>query len=714
MTTIKKESKSILSKLLASENIHVVHDSQAKTASFDVQKRVLRLPVFKDMSNEVYDMFVGHEVSHALYTPFTEEDAKSLKENGCLSAAFIVANGDRNMVHIAHQYMNVVEDARIERLIKNKFSGLRRDFYVGYGELHARDFFGIGNDKVEEMSFIDRINLFFKIGSIINVPFSDEEMVFVNMVENTRTFDDVVEVTKKIWEYAKEKNEGNPQSGSDIDFSYDPDGDEGSGNMTEAIGDIRTDGKTGSSGGDASSAPSAPKTQKNFDDAMKNNLVEEENLPAWREPRYYALPTAKIDNIIVDFKVMIDEFDAQAKMYPQIYLDMEQNAKSFINDSKRVVNILAQEFLAKKAAKDHQRSSVNRTGLIDSVRMMNYKFSDDIFRRMKIVKKGKSHGMVFFLDMSGSMSCVYDDTIKQLIQLVLFCDRVNIPYEVFGFTTRIDVQGNENGLYDKMQDSFYWKTPNVPSVYDVNTMQAYNLVNIFSSRMKKKELVTMIRNMMAVGTYYSNSQFRCGIPSRMYLSSTPLCEAIVTAMDFVPMFKAKNNLDIVNTIFLTDGEPTGYNFNSSDLSIFYKNGYTFKYDSRFSLESNMISIFRSLTGMKAISFFVNDSKNSLSQFACDINKGGCELTYNESSEEMAKKTTSYLKEGWTTSFSYGHKYNEKFILRGNNSVEYVDIEQAIGSRKTNAAICNNFIKALNKNMVSRVMLNRFVDLIASE
>lgn len=712
MTTINKQSKSILSRLLASENIHVLHDVEAKTASFDVQKRVLRLPVFKDMSEEMYDMFVGHEVSHALYTPFTDEDAKSIKENGCLNAAFIVANGDRNMVHIAHQYMNVVEDARIERLIKNKFNGLRRDFYIGYGQLHERDFFGIAKENVEDMAFIDRINLFFKIGSIINVPFSDEEMVFVHMVENTRTFDDVVEVTKKIWEYVKEKNEGNPQSGTDIEFAEDPDGDSANGkNVTETEGKTKTDGKTGSSG-NGSSAPAAPQTQKNFDKAMQDQFIKEET-NHWEEPQYYALPTTNLDNVIVDFSTVLREFDTIATTYPVGYMKAEEDAKEFIRDSKRVVNILAQEFLAKKAAKDHHRSSINRTGMIDSVRMMNYKFSDDIFKRMKIVKKGKSHGMVFFLDMSGSMSSIYEDTIKQLIQLVLFCDRVSIPFEVFGFTTRTDALGNEEGLYDYEQSNFYWKQPNVPPMYNCKTMQAYNLVNIFSSRMKKQQLNTMIRNMMAVGTYYSRTTYSIAIPSRMYLSSTPLCEAIVTAIDFVPMFKAKNNLDIVNTIFLTDGEPTGYGFNPNQNTFLYKNGQTFKYDTRFTLESNMISIFRQLTGLKAISFYLNESKNSLSMYTCDINRGI--VAQNSGNlENFSKKETSYIKEGWTTSFSHGHKYNEKFIIRGNNSVEYIDIEQAIGSRKTNSAICNNFIKALSKNMVSRVMLNRFVDLIASE
>ena len=62
-------SKTILAGLLATENLSVVHDPEAKTASFDLKNRVLTLPVWQDMSNSLYDMLVGHEVAHALHTP---------------------------------------------------------------------------------------------------------------------------------------------------------------------------------------------------------------------------------------------------------------------------------------------------------------------------------------------------------------------------------------------------------------------------------------------------------------------------------------------------------------------------------------------------------------------------------------------------------------------------------------------------------------------
>jgi len=707
MTTAIKQSKSLLSKLLASENIHVIHDAEAKTASFDISNRVLRLPIFKDMSDELYDMFVGHEVSHALYTPFTDDDAKTIKEHGCLHGAFVIAEGNLNHIHIAHQYLNVVEDARIERLIKSKFNGLRRDFYIGYRELHDKDFFQIQGENIEEVSFIDRINLFFKIGSILEIPFTDEEMIFVEMIENTQSFDDVIEVTKKIWEYAKEHD--NNQSSSYADFTVTKEGD---GNEKGGIVvNVTSDGDP-SGGNDANSAPASAKTQKNFDDNVKKNFVDEET-PSWNEPEYYAFPDPILENIIVDYKIVLDEFHQTSVYSPIAYANGAKEAIDFVKESKRVVNILAQEFMTKKAAKDHQRSSINRTGAIDTVQMMNYKFTDDIFKRVKIVKKGKSHGLVFFLDMSGSMSGVYEDTVKQLIQLVLFCERVNIPFEVYGFTTRLDNTGREAYIGDRENMDSYWKVPNLPPMYNTNTMQEFNLVNIFSSRMKKKELLTMIGNMFTVCSYYRHSRVYVTLPSRMFLSSTPLCEAINAGIDVVRNFKAKYNLDIVNSIFLTDGEPTGYSMGRGTNTYFHKRGYTMKYDTRYTLESNMIKMFKVMTGMKAISFFVNESKTSLSEWVCDAGRGenhGKRVDFTI----LTAMEKSYVKEGWTTSFKDGTMYDQKFILRGNRSVEYVDIDEAISRKKSNSAICNNFIKAMNKNTVSRVMLNRFVELIAKD
>ncbi len=92
---VSHEIKSQLAKLLATEDLVVEH-KKVSTACFNVHTRVLTLPLWEKASNLVYDLLVGHEVGHALFTP--DEDWTETTK-------------------VPQQFVNVVEDARIEKLI---------------------------------------------------------------------------------------------------------------------------------------------------------------------------------------------------------------------------------------------------------------------------------------------------------------------------------------------------------------------------------------------------------------------------------------------------------------------------------------------------------------------------------------------------------------------------------------------------------------------
>ena len=190
MTNLK-ENKSNLAKLMATENITVIH-KKIPTAYFDVKNRILACPTFKDeMSSELYDLFMGHEVGHALYTPY-EGLHSTLKENRTLKG-----------------YLNVVEDVRIERKIRDKYQGLRKSFFKAYNELMNKDFFGIKGRNLQELSLIDKINLITKCGSRVNIKLTKEEQEFLKKAEGCETWDEVVEVATEIYEWSKENEERN-------------------------------------------------------------------------------------------------------------------------------------------------------------------------------------------------------------------------------------------------------------------------------------------------------------------------------------------------------------------------------------------------------------------------------------------------------------------------------------------------------------------------
>ena len=108
--------------------------------------------------------------------------------------------------------------------------------------------------------------------------------------------------------------------------------------------------------------------------------------------------------------------------------------KEFKKDAQKEVNYLVKEFECKKAASAYARASTSRTGVLDTRNLHTYKFNEDLFKKITVLPDGKNHGLIFILDWSGSMSRVIQDTLKQLYNLIWFCRKVNIPFEVYAFT----------------------------------------------------------------------------------------------------------------------------------------------------------------------------------------------------------------------------------------------------------------------------------------
>lgn len=224
-----------LAKLLATEDVTVIHEN-TPTASFDTEARVLSLPMWKVSARETYHMLIEHEVGHALWT----------EQNAWIGAI-------KAEPHLKG-YFNIVEDARIERMFKVRFPGSRRDFRIGYGELWSSDLLGIRAQieaHLPRLSIGDRLNMFFKFGDHLTVPFyNDRERDFISKIEKVVTFDDVIRVARELYEYSQEQT-----TTSDHDFDEDGDqegpgekgqpqkGQKGQGQPQDGEGDADADGE---------------------------------------------------------------------------------------------------------------------------------------------------------------------------------------------------------------------------------------------------------------------------------------------------------------------------------------------------------------------------------------------------------------------------------------------------------------------------------------
>ena len=507
------ELRNNLAKLLATEDILVQHKN-VPTAYFDTQNRVLGLPIWKDASKDVYDLLVGHEVGHALYTPTTD-----FKE--------LASTIDPDNVSAVRSFINVVEDARIEKKIKRKFPGLRKNFFSGYEELVNQNFFGINGREMDSYSLIDRINLHFKVGSLVEVPFSDEEKTIIGDVDNVETFDGVIDLVKKIYEHVK-----NEEEEQDVDSSAEMNDEQSEGSPdSDDFGDESESGDSDDEYGDeieGNGIPQSSETQENFDDRLGETANNNGNV----EWTYANIPSVSPEKFIIDYKVVNAQFAEEYKLH-EMTLAREEY-KLFKRTIGKTVNYLAKVFEMKKSASEYARASISKTGVVDTNKIHSYKFNDDLFRRVTSIPEGKNHGLLMFVDWSGSMSGSIFDTIKQTITLAMFCRRVNIPFEIYTFTdSKVD------------SDRDYSLT------YNVNDMiyGGFNLRNYLSGRMTRKEFDTGCFNLFYNGYVMDKGYWGTFDP----LGSTPLNDAIMATFEIYEKFKNENNLEKVNIVYLTDG-----------------------------------------------------------------------------------------------------------------------------------------------------------------
>jgi hypothetical protein len=563
--SVNHEVKGQLAKLLATENLVIEH-KKVPTASFDVLNRILTLPIWDKASSLVYDLLVGHEVGHALYTPNEDWQNKISDE-------------------IPKDYLNVVEDARIEKLMKRKFPGLARTFYNGYSELNRDDFFGIADENLEEMILIDRINLHFKIGAHSCIPFKKEEKYFVEMIESAETFDEVLRICELIYQHTKEKAEN---SVPNVDFKNNQTGSgqqgQGGGNQNttqsqhQNFGDQESqisnnqeiiqdqpntednnsqsknsDHKPGGENKTQNQDETSSKTQKNFEDKTKNLTNHYTN-----EIDYVERPDLKIDQIVVPcdkLTAYVSSFfeEQQKNKCDTIFSECDESYKKYRNESQKEVNYLVKDFEMKKSADAYQRMSTSRTGTLDTKMLHTYKYNDDIFRKISVIPDGKNHGLIFVLDWSGSMCDYLLDTVKQLMNLVWFCKKVQIPFEVYGFTQEWSnsfIGGDNHKEHYKRKHGL------------IDVFRSFSMLNFVSSKVNNRLFEEAMMNLWRLAYREDNHSYSpYSIPNGLDLSGTPLNESIMALHHIIPDFKNKNKLQKVNVVILTDGEANNIGYN---------------------------------------------------------------------------------------------------------------------------------------------------------
>ena len=814
MEAVNKDVKTLLAKLLATEDITVVHKNMP-TAYFDTKNRELGLPILKNMSGDIYDLMTLHEVGHALWTD--PEDWHKI----------VSADNDDDL---PKSFINVTEDVRIERKIKDKYPGGRRAFRTGYEKLYRDDFFGTAKRDIQESNLADRINLHSKIGDITGLEFTEEEMEIYDLCNKAVTFDDAVEAARALYTYCK-NSENSDDSEFDMDHNFgfgddSEDNDEEFSMAGESPVDMESEDETESESGQSGEeseeseesestesgnssadqfedAPVSQEDQKmdqtpvesNDESAEENSETPKEmsrrggfgmgdvtnpmqastviewedrkrdlNVQDGRDYWYGNIPQSTLQNII-DYKMIIDKC-------AEYYSDIDENGQKFqaavyqyLNkfekESQKTINYMLKEFEMKKSADSYVRASIAKTGQLDMTKIHSYKYNEDLFRKVTVMPDGKNHGLVILVDWSGSMNRVIHDAFKQLMQIVWFCKRAGIQFEVYAFA--------DHGMGDWFPEGTNVRKEFSYSNYEANpfwnykvgdiTVSDHVLLNMFSSRMSKMELKRSAHyicgatlQMMGCGyDHYTGKHLlsewydakahefyyaRPHYPNGLHLGGTPLNGAIATLSTLVPEYRKKNNIQNLNVVIISDGASNGdggkiqeteevvfdrhtYQKHKTGRMIFgtdrpdwnvvkhYVDPITkkqFKFTGRDSASETEahISVLRARTGCNVVGFYLaQSSKNGA------IRRNDMYWLFPNQNLDEVRKELKKNRVAVADSFGYDEYY---VIPTGNMALETEELK--VSSEMTKGRMAKAFMNHMRGKTLNRVLLNKFVQQIA--
>jgi hypothetical protein len=772
MTTMQTTVNTVreqTARLLATENITVIQDAKAPSAYFDLKTRTLALPVWKDMSNAMYDMLVGHEVGHALFTPNGNGGWVESAKRIAADAGFA---GDAGAERAAQSYLNVVEDARIERLIKDRYPGLRRDFFTGYSEFAQRDIFGIKGSDVRTLPLADRLNLHFKIGFTLPIQFSPQEQVFVQRMETAVTWEDVVKIATDLFNHnAGQQNQGNqpqPQEGEgeegeegqsqgqgggkgegsekgesgkgrrpddgkgnsgqgDADADGDgessdksaqgQDGDgtesgEGTDTQDADLNDAKAGSPTQGKGHGVNTSPVKPqeaKTASALDRAvsgMRDDRARNRNyiyLPAIKDHTDFVIPFSEFIGALRNWESngpVSAGFTNDPKKRKETMSQVDKRMTDLVNDTKASISAFTREFEMLKTADEHRRTVESKSGRLDMDQAWKYRISDNLFKVATTMRDGKSHGFVMFIDWSGSMQPQMEQTMRQLYILFQFCKKVGIPFDVYAFGI---------GVTDSAAFPYFKRKSKDRVQFDKSRNECeprVDLLHILSSRATARDIHDAFRYCLGCslyGGYYDALPVCLG-------GSTPLDSTIVVAKDIVNRFREQTKVQIVNTVFLTDGDAT-------DNLLYYGtnpkggwNNITVLRDGHKEWAENgtaptglLLKWFQDQTQANTLGIFVT-GRFSYATHHIDP-------SVKEDKRKEAEK--QFKRDGWCSVPALG--FSEYFVLRGvvkDTEAAMDEFEAKDASTMTATQIKNAYIAAVESRNGARGMIHRMVKIVA--
>jgi hypothetical protein len=383
----------------------------------------------------------------------------------------------------------------------------------------------------------------------------------------------------------------------------------------------------------------------------------------------------------------------------------------------------------RKRATDYARTSIARTGELNMNVLHKYRYSNDLFKKISVVQKGKSHGLIMFVDMSGSMSSILRNTIEQCLVLVSFCKLANIPFDVYGFSN--DGYANKT----MRENAGHQFTFNPDTDFGIGD-HFFHLKHLISSSLsgaayrRSFNLLTILineydaANRRHYGYNYSNvdndnGQFQYDWTSSGFgLNGTPYLETLLASRDLINKFRNEKKLDIVNVLYLTDGDGTSsFSYPRSFTWDMMKNSTIYFVDKKTqrkirlngNMQATLTEFVRDLTGCKHLGFYLADKREMKNALASVRRES--ELGINKfSSKDCGDMSRSVRENNFFVASNLG--YDKYFYMTSSqNNIEEDKLE--ITSDMTKTKMASAFKKSLGSKKSNRLLVSKFAEELAT-
>ncbi len=619
----------------------------------------------------------------------------------------------------------------------------------GYKTLVADKFFGNVDDiNWDQVKLIDKINLEAKIGNLVDVPFNDEEKALFLKTMHTEEFSEVLDVVREILAYSKDKQEDlmNPPKMPDFDDTdndddnEDPTSNMGHDDMESNYEEDKQGHNSGNQSNDNNEAeedeeektistnPEHSDEDFSVTDRIFRNM--EKTLIPESSEFHYGNDVKNWKKHVVDHDTLMKKreihFNKQFNMYSpdshwveenyvnQMPLKHNQEVEfiDYIKRAKKAIQPAVKEFEQKKAAHRWMHASTAKTGRLDVNKLHNYKLTEDIFLKTTRLADDKNHGMFMLIDYSGSMSYQLSPVLEQVIHSILFCKAVNIPFDVYSFSTN------------------NWEAQREFSDGDIQ-MDDLSMCQLIHSGLKKKELENALKWLYARTDHARGCTCDWIKCKEEDWGSTPLNQALIVSHKLIKQFRNKHNIEKVTLLSITDGDTNRLRV-VDDRKI--EKIDTAHWDSqiKINLDGQNLAIWGGRKGTKTLyenlrnrydvnvmGFFVADCN---SQFRRKIHDAYCDQVGREvfecdyDYEEFRKAKVKENTKNRCIEFKDTLGYNNFFLVKGNSfNIDDEDLDNFIDTDEevTDSKIKSAFRKMAKNKKTNKNLMTKFGEAVAS-